>query len=109
MSYGFFIPDHAKDFKPGPYPKTEDERIAAAKKYNLLPEEYEPYPDDGNGLGDYPKIDALSGEARNPYYPWSIPAMARDFNEAVSRLGIFLGGVQLKRNINLKLIIFQIL
>jgi len=25
----------AKDFKPGPYPKTEAERVAAAKKYGL--------------------------------------------------------------------------
>jgi len=24
-----------KDFKPGPYPKTEAERIAAAKKYGM--------------------------------------------------------------------------
>ena len=25
-----------KDFKPGPYPTTEEERIAAAKKYGML-------------------------------------------------------------------------
>jgi NADH dehydrogenase (ubiquinone) 1 beta subcomplex subunit 8 len=25
-----------RDFKPGPYPKTEAERVAAAKKYGLL-------------------------------------------------------------------------
>ena len=25
----------ARDFKPGPYPKTEAERIAAAKKYGM--------------------------------------------------------------------------
>ena len=30
LSAGF-----TKDFKPGPYPKTEEERIAAAKKYGL--------------------------------------------------------------------------
>lgn len=24
-----------KDFKPGPYPRTEEERVAAAKKYGL--------------------------------------------------------------------------
>lgn len=40
-----------KHWKAGPYPKTEEERIAAAKKYNLLPEEYEPYEDDGWGWG----------------------------------------------------------
>lgn len=35
-----------KDFKPAPYPETEEERRAAAKKYGLLPEEYKPYPPD---------------------------------------------------------------
>lgn len=35
-----------KDFKPGPFPQTEEERRAAAKKYGLLPEEYKPYPED---------------------------------------------------------------
>jgi NADH dehydrogenase (ubiquinone) 1 beta subcomplex subunit 8 len=30
-----------KDFKPGPYPRTPEEREAAAKKYGLLPEEYQ--------------------------------------------------------------------
>lgn len=39
--------DWNKDFKPGPIPTTEEERKAAAKKYGLLPHEYEPYPDDG--------------------------------------------------------------
>lgn len=34
-------------FKPGPYPLTEAERVAAANKYNMLPEEYVPYADDG--------------------------------------------------------------
>ena len=27
-----------RDWKPGPPPKTAEERIAAAKKYNLIPE-----------------------------------------------------------------------
>lgn len=39
--------DWNKDFAPGPLPKTEEERRAAAKKYGLLPEEYRTYPDDG--------------------------------------------------------------
>merc|ERR1712198_234395 len=34
-------------WKPGPYPETDAERIAAAKKYGLIPEDYEPYPNDG--------------------------------------------------------------
>lgn len=39
--------DWNKDFKPGPLPTNEEERRAAAKKYGLLPEEYETYPNDG--------------------------------------------------------------
>ena len=30
-----FLAGFTKDFKPGPYPKTEAERIAAAKKYGM--------------------------------------------------------------------------
>ncbi|KAJ8933485.1 hypothetical protein NQ314_013983 [Rhamnusium bicolor] len=40
-----------KDYKPGPFPKTEAERIAAAEKYGIPLSEYKPYPDDGNGAG----------------------------------------------------------
>lgn len=36
-----------KDFKPDLYPETEEARRLAAKKYGLQPEEYKPYPDDG--------------------------------------------------------------
>ncbi|XP_023017233.2 NADH:ubiquinone oxidoreductase subunit ASHI [Leptinotarsa decemlineata] len=72
-----------KDYKPGPYPKTEAERLAAAKKYNLLPEEYEPYPDDGQGLGDYPKLPMISVDAKDPFYPWDYPELKRNFNEPV--------------------------
>lgn len=38
-----------KDMLPGSYPRTPEERAAAAKKYNMLVEDYEPYPDDGMG------------------------------------------------------------
>lgn len=34
---------------PGPYPRTAEEQAAAAKKYNLRPEDYQPYADDGRG------------------------------------------------------------
>merc|ERR1711981_1508257 len=58
-------------WKPGPYPETEEERLAAAKKYGLIPEDYEPYPNDGqwneaigpHGLGDYLPISVNSGPA----------------------------------------------
>lgn len=34
---------------PGAYPKTPEERAAAAKKYNMRVEDYEPFPDNGEG------------------------------------------------------------
>lgn len=34
---------------PGPYPTTPEERAAAAKKYNMRVEDYEPYGDKGEG------------------------------------------------------------
>uniref|UniRef100_A0A7R9IFF5 NADH dehydrogenase [ubiquinone] 1 beta subcomplex subunit 8, mitochondrial n=1 Tax=Timema tahoe TaxID=61484 RepID=A0A7R9IFF5_9NEOP len=72
-----------KDYKPGPYPVTQKERDAAAKKYGLLPAEYEPYPDDGLGHGDYPKLPAISGDDKDPYYPWDFPEHKRNFNEPI--------------------------
>ena len=65
----------------GPYPKTEKERLAAAKKYGLLPHEYEPYPDDGYGAGDYPKLPDIGADSRDPYYPWDIPELRKNYAE----------------------------
>ncbi|XP_015603781.1 NADH dehydrogenase [ubiquinone] 1 beta subcomplex subunit 8, mitochondrial [Cephus cinctus] len=74
------------DWKPGPYPTTEEERKKAAAKYNLHPLEYEPYPDDdGLGSGDYPKLPDKGVEFNDPYYPYDFPALKRNFNEAVHR------------------------
>jgi NADH dehydrogenase (ubiquinone) 1 beta subcomplex subunit 8 len=70
-----------KDWKPGPYPKTQEEREAAAKKYGMTIEEYEPYPDDGTGHGDYPKLPNISVERKNPYYPYDFPETKRNFGE----------------------------
>ncbi|KAL1490702.1 hypothetical protein ABEB36_013356 [Hypothenemus hampei] len=72
-----------KDFKPGPYPITEEQRIAAAKKYGIPIEEYEPYPDNGSGSGDYPKFRPESGESRDPFYPWDNPELKRNFGETL--------------------------
>uniref|UniRef100_U5EVZ6 Putative mitochondrial electron transport n=1 Tax=Corethrella appendiculata TaxID=1370023 RepID=U5EVZ6_9DIPT len=72
-----------KDFKPAPYPKTEREREEAAKKYGLHPSEYEPYPDDGLGYGDYPKLKDEAIESRDPYYPYDFPEHKRNFNEPI--------------------------
>jgi len=70
-----------KDWKPGPFPKTPAERAAAAKKYGLKEEDYEPYADDGMGYGDYPKLPHQSMESRDPYYPWDIPELRRNYGE----------------------------
>ncbi|KAL3278717.1 hypothetical protein HHI36_016249 [Cryptolaemus montrouzieri] len=70
-----------KDHKPGPYPKTESERLAAAKKYGVHPAEYEAYDDDGTGYGDYPKFKAESGDSKDPFYPWDYPELKRNFEE----------------------------
>ena len=38
-----------KDGLPGAFPQTPEEKAAAAKKYNMTVDEYEPYPDKGEG------------------------------------------------------------
>merc|ERR1711981_508382 len=68
-------------WKPGPYPETEEERLAAAKKYGLIPEDYKPYPRDGTwnesigpqGLGDYPMLGKSSGDSRSGHVNWDDP------------------------------------
>lgn len=70
-----------KDFKPGPYPATLEARNAAAKKYNMLPSEYDAYPEDGTGVGDYPKFPAVSGDSKDPNYPWDNPEFKRNYGE----------------------------
>lgn len=60
---------------------TPEQREAAAKKYGLRPEDYEPYPDDGFGYGDYPKLPYASGESRDPYQIWDMPTMMRNYGE----------------------------
>merc|ERR1711970_394858 len=70
-----------KDWKPGPYPVTPEERAAAARKYGLRLDEYEPYPDDGLGLGDYPKLPNVSAEARSPFGDYDHPEHRRNHGE----------------------------
>lgn len=83
--YNFFVQilDWNKDFKPSKMPQTKEEHEAAAKKYNLLPEEYKPYADDGMGYGDYPKLPDVSVETRDPYYAYDFPEHKRNLNEPV--------------------------
>lgn len=84
MHCGLFT-DWNKDYKPGPYPQTPEERKAAAKKYGLPEEWYDVYPNDGMGYGDYPKLPAVSEEARDDFYPWDYPEAKRNFNELVRK------------------------
>lgn len=65
-------------------PQTDAEQAAAARKYGLTPEEYQPYPDDGFGLGDYPKLPAIGDASKSPHENWDIPGMKRNFGEPVS-------------------------
>lgn len=55
-----------RDWKPGPPPTTPEERAAAARKYNLIPEDYESY-DASEAMGDYPKLPPVGMDARDPY------------------------------------------
>ncbi|XP_007101615.1 NADH dehydrogenase [ubiquinone] 1 beta subcomplex subunit 8, mitochondrial [Physeter macrocephalus] len=70
-----------KDMLPGPYPRTPEERAAAAKKYNMRVEDYEPYPDDGMGYGDYPKLPDRSQQERDPWYDWDHPDLRLNWGE----------------------------
>ena len=81
-----FITDWNKDWKPGPYPQTEEERIAAAKKYGLRVEDYKPFPDDGFGYGDYPDIGKIGTGSKDPFENWDIPEVRRNYGEPVSIL-----------------------
>lgn len=72
-----------KDWKPGPYPTTQAEREAAAKKYGIPIEQYEPYENDGMGFGDYPKMPNISVDRKDPHYPYDYPEYRRNFNETL--------------------------
>lgn len=71
-----------RDWKPGPVPKTEEERAAAAKKYNLIPEDYE-VNDEELGYGDYPKLPPVGMDARDPYEDLDYHYHRRNYGETV--------------------------
>ncbi|KAH0624371.1 hypothetical protein JD844_031774 [Phrynosoma platyrhinos] len=60
-----------------------EERAAAARKYNMRVEDYEPYPDDGMGYGDYPKLPDRSQQERDPWYDWDHPDLRRNHGETM--------------------------
>ncbi|XP_053496425.1 NADH dehydrogenase [ubiquinone] 1 beta subcomplex subunit 8, mitochondrial [Ictalurus furcatus] len=72
-----------QDVLPGPYPRTAEERAAAAKKYNLRLEDYQPHPDDGHGYGDYPVLPDRSQHERDPWYQWDHPDLRRNWGEPI--------------------------
>lgn len=78
------VPDWNKDWKPGPYPQTPEERAAAAKKYGLLPEDYEPFPDNHDtSRGDYPNLPDIGATARDPEESYDFPYLRRNYGEPV--------------------------
>lgn len=74
-----------KDFFPGPYPKTEEERLKAAKKYGMQPEDYKPWENhDKWGSGDYPEIQPIGEDLKSEYEVWDDKSTKTNFNEPVS-------------------------
>lgn len=64
----------------GPWPETKEEREKAARKYNLIPEDYEPYPE-LDGFGDYPKLPAIGAYNRYKYDDFDDPQDMRFYGE----------------------------
>jgi hypothetical protein len=69
-------------WQPGPYPETEDARKAAAKKYGLILEDYNPYPKDSETFcGDYPMLPLEPMEERSGLVNWDYPEYKRNYGE----------------------------
>jgi len=73
-------------WKPAAYADTDEKRIAAAKKYGMLLEDYkqyDPVTEMDVMAGDYPKLPESSAMEylRDPYYPWDIPQYRRNYGE----------------------------
>lgn len=47
----------------------------------MLPEEYEPQPDDGLACGDYPHIPGTHHDAKDPFYPYDYPFFRTNYGE----------------------------
>jgi len=71
-------------WKPGPYPETEEARVAAAKKYGLIIEDYKPYPKGSDVMaGDYPDLPLVPEVLKDRMYAWDWPEYRRDYGEPV--------------------------
>lgn len=68
-------------WRPRKYDEKKHDKIA--EKYNLHPKEYKPYPPEKN-VGDYPALPMIGPAAKDPYYPYDIPSLRKNYHEPVS-------------------------
>lgn len=68
----------------GDWPRTKEEREKAAKKYNLIPEDYIPY-EEGEALGDYPNLKPIGAFNRDPYDDYDDMVDVRFYGEVFHR------------------------
>lgn len=89
--YDIDTKDHfTPEWMPGEYPKTEEERLHAAEKYGIHPDEYKPL-QPHEFAGDYPDLKAEGYDARDPLYPWDEPDYRRGWNEPLHEDDDMLG------------------
>lgn len=68
----------------GPYPRTKEDYLKAARKYNMIPEDYKPLPEE-EGLGDYPDIMAFGGFRRDKNEDFTDRMFDRSYGEILHR------------------------
>merc|ERR1711890_16098 len=71
-------------WKPAPSADTEEKRIAAAKKYGMLLEDYkqyDPVTECDVMAGDYPKLPVEAMVDRDKFYHWDMPEYRRNYGE----------------------------
>uniref|UniRef100_A0A8C6DSW7 Uncharacterized protein n=1 Tax=Moschus moschiferus TaxID=68415 RepID=A0A8C6DSW7_MOSMO len=74
--------EQAQDMLQGSYPKTLEEQVATAKKYNIQVEDEEPWLDDGiMGYGNYLKFPDSSQQERDPWCDWDHPDLMLNWGE----------------------------
>ncbi|RCN35628.1 NADH-ubiquinone oxidoreductase ASHI subunit [Ancylostoma caninum] len=76
---------YPRDHKPGEYPTTDEERRAAAIKYGLRPEDYQPMSknDVVRYAGDYPDLGIITYDHKDPYEAWTDRQNRRNWGEMV--------------------------
>ncbi|CAL8106653.1 unnamed protein product [Calicophoron daubneyi] len=71
------------EWKPAPYPCTQAQREAAAKRYGLLLSDYQPFENDGLAPGDYPYLRPMNEAFRDPWEHYDFYPVKRNYNEPV--------------------------